>query len=523
MRSTTLLIILLVLSALFCIQCASEAPPGGGPPDKTPPFLIGASLQSGATMVALDHDLEFIFSENINPDIVAKSVTIFPIVEGIAKISARGRYITISPVAFWDSSTVYTIILDKSISDYRGNSLDQPLQFSFTCGSYMPENMIVGSVDGLKPNSTAVICISRKTSYPDSIILTPEYYTQSGPDGAFVFEHLPEEVFHIAGYVDIDKSNNYNVKFDGVCVPSQAWIVPDTMFSQLIFEAIYDNYLPGKLLKAENIHPDETKLTFTKDIAYWNDVENFRINSLLPDTLILNNNICTLYHHEIDADSMTLELTSLLDRVDIPLPDSTLKVPITAWADSFFHFEMFGEQLRIYPQPGSEILKSTFRTSMDTSEIILNKIKPAFYQLPVTKEVQHGTGLFQIPYVNARMSSDSLYSVPLQLKPKADHGAVMGLLETEVLEQLRLVLHNNELVLETAVSGVEFLIDGVSPGEYSLSYYVDVNGNGRRDPGRPYPYIKPEILISLDTEILVRARWDTELEEAYKIVVENDR
>ena len=524
MRSTTLSILSLFACAFLCVQCASESAPGGGPPDKTPPELIASSIQSGATLVPIDLDLRFVFSENLNTDIAERSITIFPLANDVASTIVRGKNITISPVSGWDSDVVYTIILGKNISDYRGNGLSQPLQFSFTPGENMPENRISGKISGLKTGTTAVISISRKTSHPDSILLNPEFYTQSGPEGNFVFEHLPLEKFNVAAYIDLDKSNSFKAKFDGICVPSQPAIVPDTTDKTLIFEAIYDNFLPGRLLQAESIQPTISKLSFQKELATWNNIDNFRINSLNVDTIIYAANVCTLYHKQIETDTFIVELTSLLDHIDIPIADTSLMIPLTVWPDSFYHFSNLGNYLLVSPPPYSKKLEGLFQSPGDTSTLILDKYFSGFYTLPTSKTKRQGTWQVRIPFED-NMSwtiTDSLYSVPLQLKPEDDHGSVIGDLDIEDLQGLRLLLHNARQSYDIEIQTKVINFNKVFPGTYILSYYIDRNDNGHRDVGRPYPYLKPEILYDLDTGIDVRARWDTELSEPYKIVIENE-
>lgn len=524
MRSITLSILLLIVCTFLCTQCASEAVPGGGPPDKTPPDLIASSIQSGATLIPLDQDLRFSFSENLNTDAAEKSITIFPLSEDIASVYVKGKNIMISPVIAWDPDVVYTIILGKNISDYRGNGLPQPLQFSFTPGENMPENRISGKISGLKTGTTAVISISRKTSHPDSILLNPEFYTQSGPEGNFVFEHLPLEKFNVAAYIDLDKSNSFKAKFDGVCVPSQPAIIPDITDKPLILEAIYDNFLPGRLLQAESLQPTISKLTFQKEIAVWNDIKNFNINSMNVDTIIYNTNVCTLYHKQIKTDTFLVELNSLFDHIDVPMADTSLRIPLTDWPDSLYHFSTLGNYLLISPPPSSEELEGIFQTPGDTSNLILYKNISGFYTLPPSKTIRRGTWLTRIPFAEniARAIRDSLYSVPLELKPEEDHGSVIGDLEIEDPQGLRLLLHNARQNYDIEIHTKTINFNKVLPGTYTLSYYFDRNANGHRDVGRPYPYLKPEILYDLDTGIDVRARWDTELSEPYKIVIENE-
>jgi Bacterial Ig-like domain len=514
----------LMVITFVLIQCASEASPGGGPPDTTPPFLISSTIVSGDTKVPQDLILKFTFSENLNTDLAEKSITIFPLIEDITSTIARGRTISISPLSGWDPDIVYTVILGKNISDYRGNKLPEPLQFSFTSGNKIPQNAIKGQVLQLNPGKTAVICISRKTSFPDSILAHPEYYTQSNEDGSFIFEYLPSNKFYLAGYIDLDNSNNYKDKFDGICIPTKTNTIPDTLSTLIYFEAINDNFIPGQLLKAESIDPSETKFSFAKIPAVWNDPGTFKINTNNIDTALYDDKTCTIYHDALSGDSLDIELIGLYDHLAVPIPDTTLRIAITAWADSFYNFQTLGDYLRITPPPLAETIPGIFQTKRDTTELILKKHLPGFYTLPVSKTSRAGTWLVQLPQAGKPLDTenDSLYSIPLNLKAGSEYGSVIGRYSATDTKGLRFVLHNSKQSYDIPAYENVINFAKVLPGSYSLSFYVDENSNARRDIGLPYPFIKPEILLDLDKNIDVRARWDTELEEPYKIVIENE-
>lgn len=523
MRSKHVLTILWVIGLLLFVQCASEAPPGGGPPDKTPPALININIASGSTRIPSDLEILFYFSENLNPDNIKKNVTIFPLSDNIATVRVKGKNLSIKPVTTWDPGIVYTLIVGKGVSDIRGNTLEQPIQISFTSGDEIPKNRISGKVLNLRSGTTAVISLSRNTAVPDSVILYPEYYTQTGPAGDFMFEYLPAEIFNIAGYVDMDKSNSYKDKFDGVCVPLKQALLPDTAFSPIPVEAVYENFLPGFIINAESVDPSKTVLTFSKDPAPWNKRSGFTIAGESVDSVEIKDAVCNVYHRELGTDTLTISLKGLVDMVNVPIADTLLQVPVTAWADSFFHFEQAAHLLRITPDPRAEELSGSFQSNSDTLDMTISRHMTGFYSLPKFKAGKKGTFLLRFPYVRENIISDSTYSAPLNIPPLPEYGSVLGLLEANEISGLHMVLKNDKKNYDINVSDLAFSFNRVLPGTYSLSYYFDMNGNDRRDSGRPYPHQKPEFLYLLDQNIDVRARWDTELEEAYKIVVENDK
>jgi len=155
---------------MLCTHCASEALPGGGPPDKTPPQVVFQTIKDAATNVDSQQSLIFTFSERLNPDQIEKNTSLFPLKDDLFNISYKNKSIEISPTA------IYTLIFEKGISDLRSNTLREPFQFTFTTGSYMPDNTIKGKILDMSEKKTATIYLSRNYSSPDSIILSPEYF-----------------------------------------------------------------------------------------------------------------------------------------------------------------------------------------------------------------------------------------------------------------------------------------------------------------------------------------------------------
>ena len=505
------------------IQCASEGAPGGGPPDKTPPALINSTIPTGSTNIPENQEIVFFFSENINPDNINKNVTLFPLSDEPANIRVKGKSLIIKPADQWDPNVVYTLILDKGISDYQGNGLDKPIQISFTSGPKIPQNRILGRVSGLRKGSTALIALSRQNENPDSVILKPEYYTQTGPEGNFSFNYLPSELFHIAGYIDLDNSNSFKAKFDGVCIPLKNALIPDTLGTVLLMQAVYDNFLPGFAIKAESIDPMNTQLTFSKAPANYNGIQNISSDSVTIDSLIIKDDECNIFHSEVSSDTLTLSISGFKDKLGISIADSSFKIPVTTWPDSFFHLKPMGSALRITPDPGQSALTAIMQTENDTSEIELIKEVNGFFRLQQIKTQRRGTCLISLSSPNTAATKDSLYSLKLDIPALPEYGAVLGHIESDDISSLRLVLDKENVSYDISIDEKDFMFDEVLPGSYVLSYYVDTNLNGRRDLGNLYPFMPPEFLHTLDTEVQVRARWDTELESAYKIVVENDK
>ncbi len=526
MKKRLIFFFLLITGCLLLIQCAAEKPPGGGPPDTEPPFLVSSSLASGAVNIDSLHVLHFTFSEPLNAKTAEKGITLFPLNENPVEIRIRGRNIRITPLTPWKKGIVYTVILGKTIADLRNNSLQEPLQFSFTVSGSMPQNRISGRVAGQKKNTNTFIHISRTQHIPDSIFAHPDYYTQSAPDGSFSFYYLPEDTFYIAGYQDLDKSNSFNKNFDGVCVPAKRAVFPDTIKDITVYLlATENNFLPPKLLKAENLYPGATELSFTKKPAVWNKRNSFRLGDAEPDTVLYSDNSCVLYHERLRADSVKLSLRNVKDHLNCELTDTLVRIAVNEMDDSLYHFTQHDDILFIMPPPGTAVLSGRFEGPRDTVELTLTQKKHGMYDIPSSDPSVRGKWHVSIPESKAypEILTDSIYAVELKRKAPPEYGAVLGNIHPQKKNiPCRMVLKNETGHYETYCRNERFLFEKVLPGNYTLSFYIDRNQNRRADPGRPYPYRAPEIIHELDRNIQVRARWDTELEDAYEIDIDND-
>src|SRR5690348_1063020 len=81
--------------ALLMAGCARKAPPSGGPPDITPPFVVSTSPDSGAARVPLDASLSITFSEGMEPRTSGAAVALAPRIE-IRQRRWSGRTLTVT-------------------------------------------------------------------------------------------------------------------------------------------------------------------------------------------------------------------------------------------------------------------------------------------------------------------------------------------------------------------------------------------------------------------------------------------
>jgi hypothetical protein len=72
-------------------------------------------------------------------------------------------------------------------------------------------------------------------------------------------------------------------------------------------------------------------------------------------------------------------------------------------------------------------------------------------------------------------------------------------------------VQNDKIIESTPLAGTEWSRKLFNPGEYDLRILFDDNKNGVWDQGRFFGVKRqPEIVITLNTKLSIRANWDNE-------------
>ncbi|MEK7669886.1 MAG: hypothetical protein AAB330_01470, partial [Bacteroidota bacterium] len=67
-----------------------------------------------------------------------------------------------------------------------------------------------------------------------------------------------------------------------------------------------------------------------------------------------------------------------------------------------------------------------------------------------------------------------------------------------------------EVYSTTATTQGSFMLSEMKDGQYVLSAFRDANGNGKHDPGLPFPFMQSERFVVYSDTLKLRARWPLE-------------
>jgi hypothetical protein len=201
--------------ALLALGCASPGMPPGGPPDTAAPQIVAIVPDSG-TVGVKPKEVLFRFDEVVSerPPGVTTLGDLFLISprDGVPDVSWHRDALGVRPSHGWRANTPYTVIMQRGLSDLRGNVRNTGASTFFSTGQIIPRTRIKGHVFDWASGSPANGALVESFVQPDTI---HAYIALADSNGAFAMEHVPPARYTVRAYVD----RNRNQAID----PSEPW------------------------------------------------------------------------------------------------------------------------------------------------------------------------------------------------------------------------------------------------------------------------------------------------------------
>ena len=203
--------------ALTClaglVSCAKQAPPPGGPEDKTPPDLLETEPATGATGVSHTASIRLTFSEKLNERSFERGLAVNPRVRWM-KFSWSGAEVQLTPVDSLHADSTYVVTLGSAVQDRRSNALPLPVAVGFSTGSRIDESVLVGKVMRAgKPVARAAVWLYLWSEDPavDPEVDVPYRQTETDAQGGFVlpFVRPASRAYQVFGYLDANRTGAF--------------------------------------------------------------------------------------------------------------------------------------------------------------------------------------------------------------------------------------------------------------------------------------------------------------------------
>lgn len=225
-------------------SCAKEGYPTGGPKDVTPPVVLGATPQNGATQFD-NKEILIQFDEYVQVRDAENNIIVSPPMKHKPEYTTKGRGILVKIKDTLNPNTTYLFQFKEGIADYNeGNPLDS-YEYVFSTGTTIDSMTLRGRVlDALtaKPYEQPVTVVAyarhqveTDSAANDSVVAKekPMYMTRCDKEGHFQLNYLRNDRYRLLALDDADKNlmltANEAVAFlDTLVIPSHLPAPADT-------------------------------------------------------------------------------------------------------------------------------------------------------------------------------------------------------------------------------------------------------------------------------------------------------
>ncbi len=208
----------LLTTTVICtllMQCASPGSIQGGPKDETPPSVD--SLKSTPTPQTnfTPRKIVISFDEWVKLDDPFSQIFISPPLEKRPQYQLKGKSlnITFDESEKLQENTTYILNLGTSVQDITESNPVADYQFVFSTGDQLDSLGFSGVItDALTGKPIENVSVMLYDNLADSAIATlpPAYFSRTGKDGQYRFNHLKADTFQLLGYLDDDLDFRYN-------------------------------------------------------------------------------------------------------------------------------------------------------------------------------------------------------------------------------------------------------------------------------------------------------------------------
>ena len=548
MNKTASLALIFLASILLLGTCASERAISGGPEDKTVPEVISSFPETGSTGIDPGVNITIRFSEQMQKSTVESALQIWPRPSGGIEVNTSWTSMRVSfndPLA---ANETYLLTLDKTAKDLRGNSLAATYTLAFSTGDSLNGGKINGSITGnseVKKNGNILLFRELGSSLDQLSHSKADYIFQPNDAGEFALNYLSNQQFLLFYHWDRNR-NKVIDEGDYFGRPERNTVFARTD-SLITAKAIWPQVIPPKQVKllevsllTDRIYQVRTNLQYADitldSLGIHSDNDQIQV---LDATRVQGDDVAM---HLLLSDTLRAAsevwITGFVDTSEFKLSSDTIQVRIDTAKDSLHFFP-----LRVTWDTGSSSkYPSDLADIAITGNLPFAAVSDSAFQLHTADNDSTPIGglLSQISAMQWKfLPEDSIlgesvyrwkiHSAYLDV-PRKQNGldslwqGRLSIIDEDSLGSIRLVhggadklsyiLSSSSIEKEFELEpGAELLIEELPATSYTLTAFVDKNGDGRYNSGGMQPHGGAEPFWIYQEPITVRARWETDIGE----------
>ena len=556
---TSMLLIFMLMQG-----CANMVTPTGGPKDTTPPKMSFANPENHCTNFS-GRKIELTFDEYVTLENAKQNVLVSPPLASKPDIKLKDKTLVIKFKESLEINTTYTINFGKAIKDLHEGNEFKDYVFSFSTGPTIDTLSIAGtllSATDQKPVEDAFVGLYRADRDSLETLPTktpPNFITKTDKEGKFKINGLPDNNFLVFALKDV----NSNLFFD---LPNEEVAFIDTLvpasYPQTANDTLAERHFNQKSLNLTLFmfsEVDSTQMLLEKKLVeegllrfvFRHPAKNAVISTpeILPDTF----NLVTVNSRENDTiwwyftpnvkDSLWVQV-----KYDTLINDSTrysLKFKDTKKQKNQKPSQLTVKNNLIINQgllSGEPLIfkfsEPIVNITMPDSTLFKVDTISTYGPLQFEKVDEYG---FEYQLITDSLLADVKYSVQI---PDSTFWGIRGRTNAEIKTDFHLLKedeYGNILITVVPPKGMKQVVvqltdskgtvlkeeaiteekkvefRHLAPAKYKLRTLLDKDGNGKWSTGNYHHHFLPETYIDYKDELDVKAGWDIDLEEVWKL------
>ncbi|NUM79840.1 Ig-like domain-containing protein [bacterium] len=266
--------------------CASQAPPSGGPEDKTAPEILATLPGHDSTRVGRSTAVAINFSERMNKLSTEKAVFISPTPAGDLDFSWSKNTLFITLPDSLDEDVTCVVTIGTDAKDIHDNALKTSHSFAFTTGDSIDRGEISGRVISETTKGVSIWAYRLRPAgsllpIDDSVVYKKraDYITQAGADGTYRLSYLAPGYYRVFAVADLDADFVYSVAADAIGIPSEDVELASarSAFAGMDFMMTAEDSSRFDFLSVTSINPRTTLAGLTKPLSrrYFENRDSF--------------------------------------------------------------------------------------------------------------------------------------------------------------------------------------------------------------------------------------------------------
>ena len=557
---------------LSLTRCANVVSPTGGPKDTIPPVVLQSMPDNQSTNFS-EKEIHITFDEYVTLNNPNNHILISPPLDKNPEYKLNGKSLIIKFKESLKPETTYSINFGEAIKDLHEGNLFKDYSFIFSTGENIDTLMLEGKLlqaDNHKPSADFFVMLysdKNDTIKIDSLpyLVKPDYVTKSNKEGKFKFSGLKENDYLIFAL----KDGNSNLKFD---LPNE-----DIAFLDSLVKPIDNLQLT---INNDSILNDTVKQEDKKKISYtlYSFLEEDSIQKLLKkevseDGLLrftfrypardvkievlesLPDSFAIFQTHSINYDSILWYFTPNKDSLFLTInydtlvnDTSTISLKPRKTQDRRKKQDESPKYLDIttnvvggklkpeenlylsFKEPVTDVIMRDTNWFIVGKDTIINKLQfekvDSFglkYKLSETFVPEQSYKLIvpdSVFYSFKGLTNDTT-EISFKVPELSQYGNLFVTIEVpnDIPQIIVELLDEKDKLIEKQIvdSTSKVAFRYLSPKKYKLRATLDKDGNGRWSPGVFVRKILPESVIYHKDVFDVKANWDIDLEEVWKL------